>query len=184
MQFVSATCLTLLALVFAAAVVGKTRTAASVTAFTDAVTVLGRTPAHRAGVVAAVIITLEAATALLLVTPWFRGAGLLLAAGLLASFSYAVARALRAGSTVSCRCFGASAGPVGPPQLLRNALLLVAVAAAVPGVLNGPGELPWQARFAAWLSGATAALVLVVGEELASLLRRAPARTAPAAPHL
>lgn len=174
MEFVSATCQTLLVLVFAAAVVGKVRNAASFTAFTDAVAVLGRVPAARAGALAVAIVGSEAVISLLLVAPRFRGAGLLAAAGLLSAFTYVVARAVRSGAPVSCQCFGASAGPVGPPQLVRNAVLLAAVAAALPG-LPGSGHLPWQGQFAAWLSGATAALLLVVGDELASLLRPRPA---------
>ncbi|MFE1963112.1 MauE/DoxX family redox-associated membrane protein [Streptomyces sp. NPDC059479] len=173
MPFVSATCHVLITLVLAAAVVGKARDTASFTAFTDAVAVLGRVPVRRAGALAAVIITLEAVTVLLLATPWFRGVGLLSATGLLTAFTYAVARALRSGKPVFCRCFGTSAGLVGPLQLVRNAVLLVAVTAAVPGVLD-PGHLSWQAHFAAWLSGAAAALVLAVGDELASLLRPGP----------
>lgn len=174
MEFVSATCQALLVLVFGAAVVGKVRNAALFTAFTDSVAALGRVPAGRAGALAVVIVGSEAVTSLLLVAPRLRGAGLLAAAGLLTAFTYAVARALRSGSPVSCRCFGVSAGPVGPPQLVRNALLLVAVAVALPG-LPGSGQLPWQGHFAAWLSGAMAALLLVVGDELASLLRPHPA---------
>ncbi|MFI1256225.1 MauE/DoxX family redox-associated membrane protein [Streptomyces netropsis] len=174
MEFLSATCQTLLLLVFAAAVVGKVRNAASFAAFTDAVAVLGRVPVRRAGVLAAAIVGSEAATTMLLAAPWIRPVGLLTAAGLLSSFTYAVARTLRSGTPVSCRCFGASAGPVGPPQLVRNAVLLVAVALALP-VVPGAGQLSWQGQFAAWLTGATAALVLVVGDELAALLRPRPA---------
>ncbi|WP_370417874.1 MauE/DoxX family redox-associated membrane protein [Streptomyces sp. QH1-20] len=174
MEFLSATCQALLLVVFGAAVVGKVQGAASFAAFTDAVAVLGRVPAGRAGALAAALVGAEAATAVLLAVPRSRGLGLLAAAGLLSAFTYAVARALRSGTPVSCRCFGASAGPVGPPQLLRNAVLLVAVTAALPGVPGSDG-LPWQGQFAAWLAGATAALVLVVGDELVSLLRPRPA---------
>ncbi|MET9803635.1 MauE/DoxX family redox-associated membrane protein [Streptomyces sp. NPDC006368] len=182
MEFVSALSQASLVLVFAAAFLGKIRNAASFLAFQDAVAALGRVPAARAGVPAAAVVFAEAATVLLLAVPWPHGdrlpavIGLLTAIGLLASFTYAIARALRAGTRVACRCFGTSAGPVGPPQLVRNAVLLVVAVAALPGVAES-GHLSWQARFAAWLCGATAALVLVVGDELAALLRSVP--TAP-----
>ncbi|WFB05766.1 hypothetical protein LRS74_01080 [Streptomyces sp. LX-29] len=170
-ELLSAACTVVLVLVFGAAVVGKVRTAASLSAFTDAVVVLGRVPTRRAGAAAKGVIALEAATGLLLLVPPLRGAGLLLATVLLAAFTAVVARALRSRVPVSCRCFGGSAGPLGPPQLIRNAVLLLVVVGAAPGVLD-PGRLVWQAQFTAWLAGAVAALVLVTGEELIALLRR------------
>ncbi|MEU3604570.1 MauE/DoxX family redox-associated membrane protein [Streptomyces sp. NPDC035033] len=180
MEFVSAASRAALVLVFAAAVLGKTGNAESFRSFASSVETLGRVSAARAPVLAAGVVLAEAAGALLLAWPATYGGrlpaltGLLTATGLLASFTYAVARALRAGKRVACRCFGTSAGPVGPPQLVRNAVLLALAAAAAPGVWEG-GHPSWQARFAAWLCGATAALVLVVGDELVTLLRPAPA---------
>lgn len=176
MELLSAACNVWLLLVFGAAAVGKVRTSASFAAFADAVVVLGRVPVRRAGAVAKAIVALEAATALLLLIPPLRSTGLLLATVLLAAFTTVVARALRLRAPVSCRCFGGSAGPVGPPQLTRNALLLLGVLGAAPGALD-PGHLVWQAQFTAWLSGAVAALVLVTAEELIALLRRPTAPT-------
>ncbi|MGA5562915.1 MauE/DoxX family redox-associated membrane protein [Streptomyces platensis] len=175
-ELLSAACNVLLLLVFGAAAVGKVRTSASLAAFADAVVVLGRVPVRRAGAVAKGIVALEAATALLLLIPPLRSTGLLLATVLLATFTTVVARALRSRAPVSCRCFGGSAGPVGPPQLTRNAVLLLGVLGAAPGALD-PGPLVWQAQFTAWLGGAVAALVLVTGEELIALLRRPTAPT-------
>lgn len=184
MEFVSALSHASLVIVFAAAVLGKIRNAVSFRAFRHAVATLGRVPAARAGVLAAGIVFAEAATVPLLAVPWPDGdrlpavIGLLTVIGLLASFTYAVARALRAGTRVACRCFGTSASPVGPPQLMRNVVLLVVAVTALPGVAES-GHLSWQARFAAWLCGATAALLLVVGDELAALLRPVPTAPTP-----
>ncbi|MGK5497782.1 MauE/DoxX family redox-associated membrane protein [Streptomyces sp. URMC 125] len=183
MEFVSAVSRIVLVLVFAAAVLGKTRNAESFHAFTYSVETLGRVSAARAPVLAAGVVLAEAAGALLLAWPAAYGGrlpatiGLLTMIGLLVSFTCAVVRALRAGKQVACRCFGTSADPVGPPQLVRNAVLLAVAVTAAPGVWES-GHLSWQARFAAWLCGATAALVLVVGDELATLLRAAPAAPA------
>lgn len=180
MEFVSAVSRIALVLVFAAAVLGKIRNAESFHAFTYSVETLGRVSAARAPALAVGVVLAEAAGTLLLAWPEAYGGrlpavtGLLTTSGLLASFTYAVARALRAGQQVACRCFGTSAGPVGPPQLVRNALLLAVAATAAPGVWDG-GHLTWQARFTAWLCGATAALLLVVGDELVTLLRPTPA---------
>ncbi|MFF8597040.1 MauE/DoxX family redox-associated membrane protein [Streptomyces sp. NPDC015220] len=182
MDFVSALSQASLVLVFAAAIVGKIRNTASFLAFKQAVATLGPVPAARAGVLAAGVVIAEAMTVLLLADPWPHGdrlpavIGLLTAIGLLASFTYAIAHALRTGIQVGCRCFGTSASPVGPPQLIRNSVLLVLAVVAIPGA-GESGHLSWQARFAGWLCGATAALVLVVGDELVALLRSAPPRT-------
>ncbi|MFF3326399.1 MauE/DoxX family redox-associated membrane protein [Streptomyces sp. NPDC002889] len=185
MEFVSATCQALLVLVFGTAVFGKARSATSFAAFREAVVTLGRVPAARAGALAAGIVSAEAVIVVLLAVPWPPGVslprsiGLPAAIGLLCSFTFAIVRARRGGETVSCRCFGTSAGPLGRVQLLRNALLIAAATAALPGTAH-TGHLSWQAHFAAWLCGFTVALVLVVGDELAALLRRRPHPVSPA----
>ncbi|MFF7892717.1 MauE/DoxX family redox-associated membrane protein [Streptomyces sp. NPDC007907] len=171
MTFLSATCQALLALVFAIACVSKVRTSAAYAAFSTAVEALARVPRHRAGRVAGGVVALEAATALLLVLPGAGSAGLPVAAVLLAGFTYVVARALRDGTAVACRCFGdAGDRPAGPAQLVRNALLLGAVAAAVPGSPDA-GSLPWPGWFAAWLTGAVCAVLVVTGDEVVALVR-------------
>ncbi|GGS94820.1 MauE/DoxX family redox-associated membrane protein [Streptomyces violaceus] len=184
MTFLSVTCQALLALVFAIACVSKARGRASFAGFTDAVVALGRVSRPWATWVAAGIIALEGATVLLLLVPGWGSAGLWVAAVLLTGFTYAIARALRDGTAVACRCFGASGDPAtGPAQLVRNALLFAAVALAVPEV-TGAGSLSWQGWFAAWLIGAVCAVVVVTGDEVVALLR--PARQVPvpaARPH-
>ncbi len=184
MTFLSLTCQALLALVFAIACVSKARGRASFAGFTDAVVALGRVSRPRATWMAAGIIALEGATVLLLLVPGWGSAGLWVAAVLLTGFTYAIARALRDGTAVACRCFGTSGDhATGPAQLVRNALLFAAVALAVPGV-PGAGSLSWQGWFAAWLIGAVCAVVVVTGDEVVALSR--PARQVPvpaARPH-
>lgn len=186
MIFLSATCQALLAFVFAVACASKTRGRASFAGFTDAVVTLGRVPRPWAIWVAAGIVALEGATVPTLLVPGWGSAGLSVAAVLLAGFTYAVARAVRDGSAVACRCFGGSGDHApGPARLVRNALLLVAVLLAVPGV-PGAGSLSWQGWFAAWLIGAVCALVVVTGDEVVALLRpahQAPAPASTARPH-
>ncbi|MEW2611277.1 MauE/DoxX family redox-associated membrane protein [Streptomyces sp. NPDC047880] len=171
MTFLSATCQALLALVFSIACVSKVRSPAAYGAFTTAVEALARVPRPRAGRVAGGVVALEAATALLLVLPGAGSAGLPVAAVLLTGFTYVVARALRDGTAVACRCFGAPGDrAAGPAQLVRNALLLGAVAAAVPGRPDA-GSLPWQGWFAAWLTGAVCAVLVVTGDNVVALVR-------------
>ncbi|MEU9758950.1 MauE/DoxX family redox-associated membrane protein [Streptomyces sp. NPDC047985] len=175
MELLSATCHAVLTLVLGAAFLGKVRDAAAFDAFAEATTALVRLRTGGAGRrLARAVLAVEAAAVVLLAVPPLRGIGLLLAGALLAAFTGVVARAVGSRTAVSCHCFGTSAVPVGAPQLVRNGLLLMVTALAVPGVLH-PAPLPWQAWFAVWLTGAVAALVLVVGDELVLLLRARPA---------
>lgn len=83
--------------------------------------------------VATLVPALELVGALALLTPWRRGAALLLGA-LLLGFTALLAISLARGIDVACGCFGgaaeqASAGdPVSPLHLLRNVGLLALVA--------------------------------------------------------
>ncbi|MFI6376476.1 MauE/DoxX family redox-associated membrane protein [Streptomyces sp. NPDC050546] len=185
MIFLSATCQALLAFVLAVACASKTRGRASFAGFTDAVVALGRVPRPWAIWAAAGIVALEGVTVPALLVPGWGSAGLSVAAVLLTGFTYVVARAVRDGSAVACRCFGGSGDHApGRAQLVRNAVLLVAVVVAAPGV-PGAGSLSWQGWFAAWLIGAVCAVVVVTGDEVAALLRpsrRAPAPASAAAP--
>ncbi|WP_078946385.1 MauE/DoxX family redox-associated membrane protein [Streptomyces sp. NRRL B-3648] len=170
-DFLSSTCQGLLALVFTGACVSKVRTAASFAAVSDTVVTLGRVPRRLAGGLAGGIVSLEALTALCLAVPALHGVGLAAAAVLLTGFTYAIARALRDGDRVTCHCFGTSGDrPAGWPQIVRNSLLLTAVAAAVPGTQGGH-SLSWQGVFSAWLIGAVCAVVVATGEEIVSLVR-------------
>jgi uncharacterized membrane protein YphA (DoxX/SURF4 family) len=59
-------------------------------------------------------------------------AGGLVALAVLAAFTVVLAVAVRRGSAVRCGCFGSAGGdPVGPADLVRNALLAVLALAAV-----------------------------------------------------
>ncbi|MER5645914.1 MauE/DoxX family redox-associated membrane protein [Streptosporangium sp. NPDC002524] len=71
--------------------------------------------------------------------PFTALAGFLLATGLLAVFTVAVATAVHRGVRAPCRCFGVSASPLGPRQITRNLILvLCAVLGAVTAPVTGP----------------------------------------------
>lgn len=101
----------------------------------------------------------------LLVVPSPAGALALLALG---GFTAVLVRTLRAGTQVACGCFGSTgAEPVGPADLVRNALLGLAalVALAGPplggvGLLAGLPTLP--ALVAAGAAAITGAVVLAL----------------------
>ena len=83
--------------------------------------------------VATLVPALELVGALALLTPWRRGAALLLGA-LLLGFTALLAISLARGIDVACGCFGGAAeqagaaDPVSPLHLLRNVGLLALVA--------------------------------------------------------
>lgn len=101
---------------------------------------VGVVPHHR--VAAALTTATEAAVVVLLCVPRTGPAGLALAAALLVAFIVGITRALRRGTTAPCRCFGASATPLGVPHVVRNGVLVgVAAAGAFAGSAL-PTDLP------------------------------------------
>ncbi|GLW68583.1 hypothetical protein Kpho02_08820 [Kitasatospora phosalacinea] len=114
-------CRAVMTIVFAASVLGKVR---SPGAFAAAVRVMRVVPARLAGPVAAAVPVLEAGLALAVwvpvLTAWAFGA----AAVTLVAFTAALVAVLRRGIDASCSCFGISAAPVGPAQVVRNCVLL------------------------------------------------------------
>lgn len=86
----------------------------------------------------------ETGAALLLVAPWTRTAGLILAGALIGGFLVAMSAALARGQHIPCACFGGTGelAMVGLPSLLRTALLGVIVVvslAARGGTAPAPG---------------------------------------------
>ncbi|MFE6836496.1 MauE/DoxX family redox-associated membrane protein [Streptomyces sp. NPDC057705] len=121
------------------------------------------------------VLTAEFATWTLLAVPTRTAGrlGLLLAALLLAAFTFGIARTLRRRSPVACNCFGLSATPVGARHVVRNLLLaavavgcLLAPAARGPA---GPGHV-----LVAVLAGLAAGLVTTALDEITALFRPLP----------
>lgn len=120
-------CRCVLLLVFAVSLVSKVRSRQSFLAFRAATTaLLPRSAVVRtaAGPVAVAVVGAEAAVVVGLAVPGVVWAGVSLSAGLLASFTAAIAAALRRGTSASCRCFGGSTR-LGARHLVRNGVLLV-----------------------------------------------------------
>ncbi|GAB3151882.1 MauE/DoxX family redox-associated membrane protein [Microbispora hainanensis] len=173
MAYLFAFCRLLTGIVFLMSAVSKLRGRAAYEEFTAATRVLVRLPARP---VAALVVTAEAAVAPLLAWPPTVLAGFCLALGLLVAFTVAIAVALRRGRRVPCRCFGASAVPVGPGHLARNAVLLAAamagaVQAGAGTVLAGLGPAGFAA--VALAAGAAAVLLSAIGE-IAGLFTSSP----------
>lgn len=145
--------------VFAIAAASKLRRRA---AFDDFVETLPPWGPLSLPAVGAAVVALELAVPVLLLA-WPR-AGLVLVMALLGGFTAVMVKTLRAGAPLTCRCFGASAQPIGVGHVVRNALLLAAAAVAA---------------LAAWLGGAappaepaTAAVALALGAIAGLLITR------------
>jgi methylamine utilization protein MauE len=98
------------------------------------------------------------------------GAGFGLAAGMLAAFTLAIARAVRGGVRAPCRCFGASSTPMGRPHLVRNGLLLAVAVVGLAGALLGPVASPGLGVAAvAILPGLVAGALVMSFDDLVAL---------------
>jgi hypothetical protein len=95
--------------------------------------------------------------------------GLTLSGVLLCAFSAAIAFSVRRGLRVSCRCFGFAASQLGPVHLMRNGLLLAAVALGWTA-LTVPGDPPTVAGLAiAVPAGLVGAVIMVAFDDIADL---------------
>ncbi|WP_169950557.1 MauE/DoxX family redox-associated membrane protein [Microbispora sp. H11081] len=179
MAYLYAFCRLLTGIVFLMSAVGKLRGRAAYEEFTAATRALARLPARRAQPIAALVVAAEVAVAPLLAWGPTVLAGFCVALGLLAAFTAAIVAALRRGRPVPCRCFGASAAPVGPAHLARNAVLVVATAAGAvlaglgPTGLGPTGIGPAGLAAVALAAGATAVLLAASGE-ITGLFTRTP----------
>jgi hypothetical protein len=120
---------------------------------------------------------LVAELAVAALAPWPRTGlvGSALAAALFAALTVGVARAVRGGSRVECRCFGGRGGRLGPVHVARNATLTAAAVAALLATAAAPGPPPDPLSVAvAALAAAAAVAVVVRWEDVAAVLRPAP----------
>ncbi|GIH63320.1 MauE/DoxX family redox-associated membrane protein [Microbispora siamensis] len=180
MAYLFAFCRLLTGIVFLMSAVSKLRGRAAYEEFTVATRALVRLPARP---VAVLVVVAEAAVAPLLAWRPTVLAGFCVALGLLVAFTVAIGVALRRGRRVPCRCFGASAVPVGPGHMARNAVLIVAAAAGA--IQAGTGAIQAGTGFAlaglgpaglaavALAAGAAAVLLSAIGE-IAGLFTSSP----------
>jgi methylamine utilization protein MauE len=173
---IGAGCCWLVAVVFGISAVGKLRTAGVRAAFRRSVADMAVLPARAVAPVAVAVPIVEAAAAVLLVTPPTVALGAALALALLAAFSTGIALVLRRGTRAGCRCFGTTERPYRRSHLVRNALLAAATLAGA--VLSGHPTGPPVAPIA--IAGAVvAALVLVTFDDLIDLFSPTPSTSGP-----
>jgi hypothetical protein len=130
---------TVLAVVFGIAFASKVRSPAAFIQFSRSLGDIGWLRGRRRSAAAAAIPALEAGTVLLLAITKTAAWGFAAAAILLAGFTTVTALEVARGHRVRCRCFGAGTAQIGPAQIVRNIVLLVASAAglAVQPVSHG-----------------------------------------------
>ncbi|MGP3916693.1 MauE/DoxX family redox-associated membrane protein [Nonomuraea sp. 10N515B] len=141
MLYLMIACRALLAAVFAIALVGKVRGRTAFDEFTASIVTLGVLPRGMSVVAAYALVAAEAVAVLLLALPWTVPLGFAAAVGTLAVLTGGILAALRGGRQAPCRCFGASATPLGRVHVVRNLVL-----AAVGGI-----------GLAAWITAGTSA---------------------------
>ncbi|MEV6923326.1 MauE/DoxX family redox-associated membrane protein [Dactylosporangium sp. NPDC051485] len=172
MQYVEVAGRAVLVIVFALALAGKVSSRSAWAAFVASLRrmdVVGEAW-MRAAAVATVVA--EAAIVVLALVP-VRPAGtaaFVLAAGLLGALTVAVARVVRRGAAVACRCFGVSDTPLSMQHVVRNLTLVVVAVLGLAGSLAGGAfQAPMVAVIA--LAGAVAGLLVTRWDDLAALMR-------------
>ncbi|MFI5912132.1 MauE/DoxX family redox-associated membrane protein [Dactylosporangium sp. NPDC051541] len=166
----------LLATVFAVALFGKVTGGRAYAAFADSIARMRVLPARVARPAALASVVTEGAVVLLLVLPWRWAAvaGFVLAAGLLAVFAAAIAISLRGGNRAPCRCFGASATPLGRGHIVRNLILIVIALtglAAAAAVGAGAGAIAIPGAVVAGAAGLVAGIVVTAYDDIVTLFR-------------
>jgi hypothetical protein len=163
-------CLSALVGVFAASAAGKLRGGAPWSGFVESIRDLRLVRERAVLSVAVGAVAAETCVVVLLLVPFLRPAGLVLAGGLLASFTVAIVATLRRRIAVVCRCFGlTSALPLGWRHVVRNGLLLVLVALGGVSRLRASGAPEAAGLAVAAAAGVVAAVVLVFFDEFVEL---------------
>ncbi|GAA2395002.1 hypothetical protein Cme02nite_55090 [Catellatospora methionotrophica] len=156
--------------VFTVSVVGKVRTRAAFSEFTDSLYGFGQPTAAAARLLAAATVLAEAAiVGLTVLSATFRW-GLLIAAGVLLVFVVAIVRALRRGLAPSCRCFGSGVSRMSRIHVVRNLLLtVIALTGLLTAAIGTRAALNPAGAGLAVCCGAMAAVVLIHLDDIAAL---------------
>lgn len=163
----------LVAAVLATAAAGKLRGRRAYREYTLSLFAVG-VPRRLVAPVAAAVAAGEVLAAALLPWPATGAAGAAVATAVLAVLTVGVARAVRRGTTATCRCFGASGGRLGPVHVVRNiTLTMCAVGACVTALVAGAGTPPASSLAPAAALGLAGAVLLIFLDGVAGVLRPA-----------
>ncbi len=180
MTYVLIGCRCLIGVVFLASAMSKLRSRAALVAFAGSVRAMRLLPRRWERPVVTAVVAVELAIPALLALPWGVLPGFGLALSLLGAFTVAIVLAVRRGVRAPCRCFGASAAPLGITHLVRNTLLcVVVVAGALGALLERPAASHPAGVVVAVASGALAAVLVVAYDDLTYLWHATPVAPLP-----
>jgi hypothetical protein len=172
MGYVEVAARLLIGTVFVVALAGKVSSAKAYAAFAASLRQMDVVPGRFVGAAAAASVAAEIAVVVLLAVPfgWAAVAGFVIAAGLLAVFAAAIGLSLRGGNRAPCRCFGASATPLGKGHIVRNTVL-VAISLAGLAAAAGGGPVPVPGAVVAGGAGLVSGILATAYDDLVSLFR-------------
>jgi uncharacterized membrane protein YphA (DoxX/SURF4 family) len=159
-------CRCLVAVVFVLSVSGKVCSRTAFAGFVGSVGTLVPRWRGRRRSIAAGVVAVETVIVVLLAVPATARVAAALAAVVLLGFTTAIVAALRRGSTASCRCFGASTVQLGRRHVVRNGLLLAAVAVAT-AIDQVPSDPAWVVL--AVIAGVIGGVLVALFDELVDL---------------
>jgi hypothetical protein len=159
-------CQGLLTAVLLVATAGKIRGARALRAFAGSLTTMGLVRPRAAVPLAVMIVVAEVATLALMTVPPTRRLGLAAAVLLFALLTAGVAVVLARGRATACRCFGASAEPLGRRHLVRNAVL---TGLAVVGFAAPRSGVTAAGALVALAAGVLAGLLVTVLDDVVAL---------------
>lgn len=171
MIYVTVACQTALAGVFLFSIASKVRSRRAYEEFVSAVIAMQVLPQLWTRPAALATIAGELTTVVLLAISATVPAGFIVAAGLLTVFTAAISTAIRRGRRAPCRCFGASATPLGRLHIVRNLALVAACLVGLSSALDSAGSVPHPGGLIISLGvAAIAALLVLRVDDLANLL--------------
>lgn len=133
-------------------------------------------PVRWVPVVAWGLMAVEGLVAVGALVPWTAAGAAVVALVLLAVFSGVMVRLMRTGRRPACSCFGAaSATPIGPRSLIRNAVLSLLAVVALVGALGWPevpGVLPSAPAAGLLVLAVLGAVLVRLTGEVGALRRR------------
>ncbi|MER6479013.1 MauE/DoxX family redox-associated membrane protein [Streptomyces filamentosus] len=171
MVHVVVACRALLVLVFLVSAAGKLRGRGAFDGFVAEVRAWRLVPAGTARGVAVGVAGVEAALPVLLVVPVTARPGLAVAGLLLVALTAGVVVTRRRGTVARCACFGRTATVLGRRHVVRNVLLVGAVAVAS---LPAAGPVGAAALTVAIGAGALGALLVTTLDDIAGLFSPLP----------
>ncbi|MEU4835765.1 MauE/DoxX family redox-associated membrane protein [Streptosporangium sp. NPDC023615] len=172
MHYVLLSCRFLIALTFAASVLGKIRGKVAYRGFVAATQRLAPTLPTR--VTALAVIAAEILIIFLLVAQVTLSYGFIAAALLFVTFTFSLVKARLRGDEESCHCFGKSTEPIGVAHIARNIILIVvSCCGAVLSLLSQTSSISYEAGGvgAAFIAAFIGATVIVLSDDISFLLK-------------